>query len=161
VGSVAFTIVVPGTVVGLMPWLLARWFPQPALPGELRWLGLVLVVPGVAVLLDSVVRFVRVRGTPAPPAPTEELVVTGLYRFVRNPMYVGVLIALVGEALLYARAVILIYAAVAWLAVHLFVLGYEEPTLRRRYGSSYEEYTRRVRRWIPTRPRAEHTVDAS
>ena len=152
VGSALFTVVVPGTVVGLVPWLLARSFPEPGLPEGLRWLGFLLLVPGIAVLLDSVVRFVRARGTPAPPAPTVELVITGLYRYVRNPMYVGVLVALVGEALVYARAAILVYAAVAWLAVHLFVIGYEEPSLGRRFGASYDEYRRRVRRWIPTPP---------
>jgi protein-S-isoprenylcysteine O-methyltransferase Ste14 len=149
--SVAFASLVPGTVVGLAPWLLARWFPEPTLPAAIRPVGWLLVVPGLAVLTDSFIRFVRARGTPAPPAPTEHLVVAGLYRWVRNPMYVAIVVTLVGEALLYARVAVLVYAAVVWLAFHVFVLTYEEPALLRRFGGEYEDYRRRVGRWVPVR----------
>lgn len=148
-GSLLFTLVVPGTVVGLVPWFLAERFPRPPLPGGLRWAGVVLLVPGAVVLLDSIARFARELGTPAPSAPTEGLVVTGLYRHVRNPMYLAVVAILIGEALLFRRGVLLAYAGAVWVAVHLFVLGYEEPTLERRYGADYEAYRRMVRRWLP------------
>ncbi|MGH2684400.1 MAG: methyltransferase family protein [Actinomycetota bacterium] len=149
--SIAFAVLAPGTVVGLAPWLVARWFPEPVLPAAIRPVGWLLVIPGLAVLADSFIRFVRARGTPAPPAPTEHLVVAGLYRWVRNPMYVAIVATLVGEALLYARAAVLAYAAAVWVAFHLFVVLYEEPALARRFGSGYEDYRRRVGRWVPRR----------
>jgi protein-S-isoprenylcysteine O-methyltransferase Ste14 len=150
-GAALFAVVAPGTVVGLVPCLLARWFPEPELPVALRPLGIALIVPGIVVLVDSMVRFVRARGTPAPVAPTEELVVAGLYRRVRNPMYVAIVVTLVGEALVYARAILLAYAAAMWLTFHLFVVLHEEPSLRRRFGADYEAYRGRVRRWLPRR----------
>lgn len=148
-GSAIFFAVAPGIVAGLLPWWLTRW---QMLPGwlPLRALGALLTIAGAAFLLQAFARFVTEgRGTPAPVAPTERLVVGGIYRYVRNPMYLSVLAAIVGQALLLAQPVLLIYAAIVCVAVVSFVLGYEEPTLRRRYGSEYETYRRAVPGWLP------------
>jgi protein-S-isoprenylcysteine O-methyltransferase Ste14 len=108
------------------------------------------VVAGVSVVTAEFVRFtVEGRGSPAPAAPTERLVVGGLYTRVRNPMYVAVVAAVVGQALLLARPVLLVYAAVLALVVAAFVRGYEEPALRRQFGAEYDAYCQRVPAWLP------------
>ncbi len=113
-------------------------------------LGLLLIVGGVPMVLDSFARFaIQGLGTPAPVLPTKHLVVTGLYRYVRNPMYVGVAATILGQGLLFGNVRVLEYGLFVWLAFHLFVLGYEEPTLRRTFGDKYEEFRRNVPRWIP------------
>jgi protein-S-isoprenylcysteine O-methyltransferase Ste14 len=151
-GSFLFFWIAPATVAGWVPYALTRWRIQPALlgvPGE-RVIGGVVVAVGVAILVESFSRFaMKGRGTPAPIAPTETLVVSGFYRYVRNPMYVAVLAIIIGQALLFGSIVLLPYAALVWLLFHGFVLLYEEPTLRRRYGPSYEAYRANVRRWRP------------
>jgi protein-S-isoprenylcysteine O-methyltransferase Ste14 len=109
-----------------------------------------LIAAGTTPLIESIWRFVQVgRGTLMPAVPTEHLVVSGLYRFVRNPMYVGVLTALAGEALLFARRSMVIYWMVVATTIHLFVLLYEERTLSKRYGEEFEEFKRNVPRWLP------------
>ncbi len=153
-GSVLFLVVAPGMVAGVIPWALTGWEPGDLLGRHpaLRIGGAVLLVAGIAVLLDAFLRFVREgRGTPAPVAPTERLVVGGPYRYVRNPMYLAVGATIVGQALLLGRAVLLAYAAVFFLAVVAFVHGYEEPTLAHRYGPRYEGYRRAVPGWWPRR----------
>jgi protein-S-isoprenylcysteine O-methyltransferase Ste14 len=123
------------------------------LPGWLRWVGLVPMVPAAALLVDSWMRFViRGRGTPAPIAPPQRLVVSGFYRWVRNPMYVAIILVLVGEALLFRSSTLLGYAALLWLVFHIFVTLYEEPHLETTFGDSYTEYRRSVPRWVPRRP---------
>lgn len=105
---------------------------------------------GLTVNVESFVRFaLKGFGTPAPIAPPERLVVSGLYRFVRNPMYVGVLAAILGQALLLGSVTLLEYAGVVWLGFTAMVVVYEEPTLRRTFGASYERYCANVRRWWP------------
>ena len=105
---------------------------------------------GVVGLVECFGRFaLKGRGTPAPIAPPENLVVSGLYRHVRNPMYVAVVCAIVGQALLFGSVVLLEYAGVVWLVFHVFVLGYEEPALRQQFGSLYAAYRENVRRWWP------------
>ena len=149
--SLFFTIVVPGTVTVLVPYLILEDTGE----GSVRWgwraaLALVPIALGAAVLLRSIWEFFRRgRGTLAPIDPPKELVVSGLYRYVRNPMYLGVLLILLGEALFFASRALLAYAAVWWLTVHLFVLVYEEPTLTGNFGDSYTRYRRAVRRWVP------------
>jgi len=102
------------------------------------------------VLLDSFVRFaIDGLGTPAPVFPTQSLVVTGWYRYVRNPMYVAVVAVIVGQGLLFGNTRVLVYGVVVWLAFHLFVIAYEEPTLRATFGAEYEAFCRQVSRWIP------------
>jgi protein-S-isoprenylcysteine O-methyltransferase Ste14 len=154
VGSSVFLVVAPGVVAGLVPWLLTGWeFEEPIsywLP--LRVIGAVLLVAGLVVLLEAFTRFVRQGvGTPAPVAPTEHLVVGGLYRYVRNPMYLAVGAMIVGEALLLGQLILLPYAALFGLAVWAFVRWYEEPTLHRQFGEEYDEYRRAVPAWWPRR----------
>jgi protein-S-isoprenylcysteine O-methyltransferase Ste14 len=162
-GSLVFFLLAPGVVAGLVPWWLTGWDVQE--PSEywalLRVLGAVLLAAGVAVLVHSFVRFVvEGVGTPAPVAPTEKLVVGGLYRYVRNPMYVAVLAAIVGQALLLGRLVLLAYAATVAVAFVTFVRRYEEPTLRRRFGDEYDAYRRAVPAWWPRlRPRQPGEAD--
>jgi protein-S-isoprenylcysteine O-methyltransferase Ste14 len=151
-GSVLFFVVAPGTVAGWIPYVVTRWrFEAPLLGlSATRWVGAALVVVGAAALVHSFGEFaLRGRGTPAPVAPTETLVVSGLYRHVRNPMYVAVFAVVLGQALLFGSLPLLAWAAVVGIAFHLFVLGYEEPTLRERYGPSYDAYRAHVRRWWP------------
>ncbi|WP_112248349.1 methyltransferase family protein [Kribbella monticola] len=143
-GSTAFFFAAPGVVAGLMPWLISRW------PAPRFWPGAVLLLAGAVIVLRGFVRFVREgRGTPAPIAPTEQLVVGGDYRFVRNPMYVGVIAAILGQALLFLDLRLLAYALLVWAVMAAFVHWYEEPVLRDRYGRQYEEYRRSVPAWLP------------
>ena len=139
----------PGVVAGLIPRWLTGWQAGATRP-PLQAVGALLIVAGVIVLVDAFVRFVvEGIGTPAPVAPTQELVVGGLYRHVRNPMYLAVGATIVGQALLLGRPILLLYAAVFAVAVFAFVRGYEEPTLARQFGARYEEYRRTVPGWWP------------
>jgi protein-S-isoprenylcysteine O-methyltransferase Ste14 len=151
-GSFLFFWIAPATVAGLAPWMLTQWEPGPTLLGidAGRWIGVVLGLAGTIVVVESFVRFaLDGLGTPAPVAPTRRLVVSGLYRFVRNPMYVGVLAAILGQALLLGRRVLLGYAALVFVAFSAFVALYEEPTLRRQFGPEYDDYRAHVGRWWP------------
>lgn len=151
-GSALFLVIAPGTAALYVPWLLSRWHVAPALLGftPFRWIGIVLILAGLPVLLDSFARFaLEGLGTPAPIAPPQHLVVTGWYRYVRNPMYVSVLAIMVGQGLLFGRDSVLYWALVCWVSFHLFVVVYEEPHLRRTFGSEYETYRAAVPRWIP------------
>ena len=154
VGAFVFFWVAPAVVAGVGPFALVGWTLQPlllGLPGE-RAMGVAAIVAGLACLLDCFARFViEGRGTPAPVAQTEVLVASGLYRFVRNPMYVSVLIIISGQALLLGQARLFVYAGVMLVAFHLNVMLYEEPTLGRRFGESYKAYFRHVGRWWPRR----------
>ena len=149
VGSLLFLMIAPGVVAGLVPWLLTRWSARDwFLPARL--LGGLLIAAGLAFLLPAFVRFVvEGIGTPAPVAPTKRLVVGGAYRYVRNPMYLAVAAVIVGQALLLAQVILLIYALGFGVAVAAFVRGYEEPALARRFGPEYNVYTREVPRWLP------------
>lgn len=152
VGSFVFLLVAPGVVAGLVPWWISNWHVQPALFGisVFRWIGIPLLLLGVPMVLDSFARFaLQGLGTPAPALPTKHLVVTGLYRYVRNPMYVGVTAAILGQGLLFGNLRVLEYGLFVWLAFHLFVLGYEEPKLLETFGDEYEDFRRNVPRWIP------------
>ena len=151
-GSFVFFWVAPGVVAGWIPYALTDWRPQPPLLGSSaeRVVGGVLTTVGVVMLVECFVRFaIMGRGTPAPIAPTETLVASGLYRHVRNPMYVAVLMVITGQALLFGSGLLLRYAVLVWLIFHGFVLLYEEPTLRHRFGSSYQSYRANVPRWLP------------
>jgi len=151
-GSLLFFLLAPGFVAGLAPWWISRWHMQPPLLGLslLRVAGATLIALGTPSLLDSFTRFAwQELGTPAPIFPTRHLVVTGLYRHVRNPMYVGVVSVIVGQGLLLGNVRVLGYGVLVWLAFYLFVVGYEEPTLRRTFGAEYERFCAQVPRWIP------------
>jgi len=144
-----FLVVAPGVVAGLIPWWLTGWEAGTTWP-PLQLLGALLLVAGVIVLVDAFVRFVvEGIGTPAPIAPTQRLVVGGLYRHVRNPMYLAVGATIVGQGLLIGRPILLLYAAVFAVVVLAFVRGYEEPTLAHRFGAEYEDYRRAVPGWWP------------
>jgi protein-S-isoprenylcysteine O-methyltransferase Ste14 len=160
-GTAVFFALAPGTVAGLVPWWLTGWrLGRPLADwAPLRVLGALLVGAGLGVLVHAFVRFVvEGLGTPAPVAPTERLVVGGLYRHVRNPMYLAVVAAIVGQALLLWQWVLVPYAAVVAVAFVVFVLGYEQPSLQRQFGSQYDAYRRAVPAWWPRlRPwRPEH-----
>ncbi len=152
VGSVVFFVMGPGIVVGLIPWLLTGWQVREPAPywAPMRVLGVILLVAGLIVLVQAFVRFVvEGFGTPVPVAAPDRLVVGGLYRYVRNPMYVAILAAIVGQALLLGRLGLLLYAAAVWTISAAFVRWYEEPTLTRRFGAEYEAYRRAVPAWWP------------
>ena len=150
-GSLLFLVIAPGTTAVLIPWLLTRWevrVPPPS--AAIRLLGLGLIVAGAAVLIGAFAMFVlEGRGTPAPVAPTERLVVGGLYRHVRNPMYLAVTGTIVGQALFLGRWELLAYAALFLGTTAAFVRWYEEPTLRDQFGVGYETYRRAVPGWWP------------
>jgi protein-S-isoprenylcysteine O-methyltransferase Ste14 len=154
VGSLAFLVVAPGVVAGLVPWLLTGWEARGPLPYWIPlWIsGLVLIAAGVFVLVQAFVRFVvEGLGTPAPVAPTERLVVGGLYRHVRNPMYLAVAAIILGQALALGQVILVPYAAAFAVAVAAFVRWYEEPTLQRQFGEEYETYRLAVPGWWPRR----------
>src|SRR5499427_4252041 len=154
-GSAVFLLTAPGVVAGLVPWWLTGWRMGAAWPAPVRITGAVLTAAGATALLAAFAQFaIQGRGTPAPPAPTEHLVVRGLYRYVRNPMYLAVLAVITGQALLLSRPVLLGYAIVVAAAFIAFVCGYEQPTLARRYGASYQAYKRAVPGWWPRLPPA-------
>lgn len=148
-GSAAFFAAAPGVVAGLVPFLLTRWRAGDA-PLALRVGGGAMVAASLPLLVSSFARFVAEgRGTPAPVAPTENLVVTGAYRYVRNPMYVAVVGAIVGQGLLLGRPVLLVYGGVALATMAAFVRWYEEPTLAERFGAQYAAYRAAVPAWWP------------
>jgi len=148
-GSAIFFAVAPGVVAGLVPWWLTGWDARPT-PWPVRVLGAALILTGSAVLVHAFARFVvEGLGTPAPIAPTANLVVGGLYRYVRNPMYLAVVCTVVGQALALGRYGLLWYAAALALAFVAFVRLYEEPALSRQFGAEYAEYRRAVPGWWP------------
>jgi protein-S-isoprenylcysteine O-methyltransferase Ste14 len=147
--TILFTIFVPGTVAILIPRWLVGGLAFSA-DGLLKWLGGIVFVLGASIYFRCAWEFaVRGLGTPAPIAPTKFLVTTALHYYVRNPMYVGVALAILGEAALFRSVHLVEYAAVMLAIAHIFVVLYEEPTLHRQFGESYEEYRRTVPRWIP------------
>jgi protein-S-isoprenylcysteine O-methyltransferase Ste14 len=151
-GSALFFVLAPVTVAGLAPWWISRWrFETPfAWWSPLRIVGGLLVAAGGLALLDSFARFaLQGLGTPAPVFPTRHLVVTGLYRYVRNPMYVAVVSVIGGQGLMFGNVSVLEYGALIWLGFHLFVIAYEEPILRATFGAEYEGFCAGVPRWLP------------
>jgi protein-S-isoprenylcysteine O-methyltransferase Ste14 len=152
-GSAIFFVVAPLMLGGFVPWWLTDWwqFRPPLLGIEAgRWLGVLLIIAGVPGLVHSFAQFaLKGLGTPAPIAPTQHLVVSGLYRYLRNPMYVALVCVIFGQALLFGDVRVLIYGALFWLTCHVFVLAYEEPTLTQTFGSKYERFKESVPRWIP------------
>jgi protein-S-isoprenylcysteine O-methyltransferase Ste14 len=152
IGSALFMVVGPGVVAGLVPWLLTRWRPRRHVPGGVatRTAGVALVGVGGSVITHSFARFVREGlGTPVPVAPPTELVVGGLYRHVRNPMYLALDCLIVGQAFLLGRARLVAYAAAVTGATATFVKLHEEPALAKTFGDRYEEYRRNVPGWVP------------
>jgi protein-S-isoprenylcysteine O-methyltransferase Ste14 len=152
IGTVIFLFVGPGVVAGVIPWWFSRWQVKPSLldVGFLKAVGVALIALGLLALLDSFARFaLQGFGTPAPPLPARRLVATGLYRHARNPIYLANTALILGQGLLFARPGLLAYGALLWIGFHLFVLVYEEPTLRKTFGAEYEAYAAHVPRWLP------------
>jgi len=152
VGSAVFLVIAPGFVAGLVPWWISNWrvgAPFLGMPLSRLGGGMLITLGGIG-LLDSFVRFaLQGVGTPAPVFPTCHLVVTGLYRYVRNPMYVAVVFTILGQGLILGNVTLLEYGGLVWLLFHVFVLIYEEPTLRASFGAEYESFCADVPRWIP------------
>jgi protein-S-isoprenylcysteine O-methyltransferase Ste14 len=147
-GTLLFTVLVPGTVAGWVPVLLAG--PGAAPHPLARAAGWLLISLGAALYLWCAAGFVAGQGTPAPIDAPRTLVVRGPYRYTRNPMYVAVLTAVLGQALLHRSTSVLLYAGLLWVAFELFVRGYEEPHLASRFGATYDDYRARVPRWLGT-----------
>jgi protein-S-isoprenylcysteine O-methyltransferase Ste14 len=149
-----FLVLAPGTVAVYIPWRITRWHLNPGLPLQplLELAGGALIIAGTAGLIACFLRFaLEGLGTPAPPFPTQKLIVTGMYRYVRNPMYVAVIAVVLGQALAFRSWKLAAYGACVWTVMHLFVLLYEEPKLRQTFGAEYETYLLTVPRWIPRR----------
>lgn len=147
--SLLFLIVAPGIIAGYIPLVLLRNGSQIT-TGIFAYLAFPLWLIGGVILLWSFWNFFREgRGTPAPIDPPKELVAVGFYRYVRNPMYVGIFLTLIGHFLWFGYWNLLIYAIVVFFFFNAFVIFYEEPTLKRKFGVAYEEYCKRVSRWIP------------
>jgi protein-S-isoprenylcysteine O-methyltransferase Ste14 len=147
--NLLFTVLVPGAVAVYVPLRLAAgaW---PPVWGLAQYAALPALAAGCAIYLWCLWDFASFgRGTPAPIDAPRRLVVRGLYRYVRNPMYVGVLLVIAGWALLFCSPRVLGYGAAVALSFHLFVVAVEEPTLRGKFGRSYERYCREVGRWVP------------
>jgi len=147
--SILFLTAAPGVVAGYIPLILLRQGSRIE-PGAFAYIAFPFWLTGTAILLRSFWNFlVEGRGTPAPIDPPKELVASGFYRYMRNPMYAGILLALIGHFFFFGFWLLLVYAALVFSAAHLFVIGYEEPTLREKFGASYAEYFKKVPRWIP------------
>ena len=147
-----FFAVGPGVVAGVIPWRLTRWQVRRPVPGGLpvRVVGGLLVAGGAVGMANSFVRFVvEGVGTPLPVAPTRHLVVGGVYRHVRNPMYLAGEAAIVGQALVLGQPVLLLYGMSLAVPVVAFVRSYEEPTMLKTFGAEYDDYRRNVPAWWP------------
>jgi protein-S-isoprenylcysteine O-methyltransferase Ste14 len=153
VRNLLFTIVVPGAGAVWMPWWVLTRFDSTAVAAV--WPALFVIALGTALYLWCVWMFAVVgRGTPGPWDAPRRVVATGPYRWVRNPIYLAALLVVLGEAWLFLSLPLLIYAGAMAILFHLFVIGYEERTLRRRFGDAYLEYRRTVPRWLPRLPKA-------
>lgn len=151
-GTILFFFLAPGTVAGLIPWAITAWTFEPAFLGSdaTRFVGAALIFAALDVAIDSFARFaVTGKGTPSPTNPTETLVVAGFYRHVRNPMYVAVLTAILGQAVLFGSDRLLVYAAAVFAVFHAFIVLYEEPTLTRTFPDAFKTYRAAVPRWFP------------
>ena len=155
--SLFFAALVPGMVLGVIPaWLVRTGRIPTADFGPARWLGLLPLAAGVALMIVCIVDFMsRGRGTLAPVDPPRHLVIAGPYRWVRNPMYVAGVCILIGETSWWEAPGLIAYLAVFWSGAHLFVVGYEEPALTARFGAEYVQYRERVPRWVPHPPRGD------
>jgi protein-S-isoprenylcysteine O-methyltransferase Ste14 len=148
VRNLLFTLVVPGLGAVALPWWILTHGGEA--PAATQWLAAGVMVAGSAFYLACVWAFAVVgRGTPGPWDPPRHFVAVGPYRWVRNPIYVSALLVVLGEAWLFVSRSLLIYAGVMAIVFHLFVVGYEEPALRKAFGQTYVGYTGRVRRWLP------------
>ncbi|MBS0449537.1 MAG: isoprenylcysteine carboxylmethyltransferase family protein [Proteobacteria bacterium] len=150
IGSAIFLVIALGTLAMYFPWILTHWHFAPSLFPTARVLGAALIVAELPILLDSFARFaLEGLGTPAPVMPPKRRVVTGFYRFVRNPIYVAVTALIAGQGLLFGSVTVLEYGAIVWAGFVLFVVAYEEPALGEQFDDEYQRYRANVRRWLP------------
>ncbi len=146
-----FMMIGPGSVIVYLPFLLMYFLGPPNFykTGQLQYVGLIPVLAGICISLWCFYHFIFFgKGTPVPIDPPKKLVIIGLYRFVRNPMYIGILIILIGEAVLFRSYLLSGYTAGVFCLFHMFIIGYEEPSLKSRFGKEYEDYCSSVPRWI-------------
>ena len=151
-GSALFFVIAPLMLAGFIPRWVTQWEFRPAFFGLdlTRIFGGILIIVGAPGIVDSFTRFaLEGLGTPAPIAPPQTLVVSGLYRYVRNPIYIAVVAVILGQALLFGDQRLLWYGALLWLFFHVVVVMYEEPTLEETFGTAYESFRSHVPRWIP------------
>lgn len=149
--SLGWFIAIGGTFGCLLPYLLGYWhLHQPMrYPDLARAAGALLICAGLVPVVNSFVAFIKAGGTPVPVASPPRLVVTGFYRYVRNPIYLGFLVILSGQAALFGSAGLLEYTAIAWCIGAVGARFYEQPTLMRKFGTEYQAYRRAVPAWIP------------
>jgi protein-S-isoprenylcysteine O-methyltransferase Ste14 len=153
--NIVFAILVPGFAAAWLPVYIAGGFRTVREFGAPQLLGSLVLAAGLTLIFTAIGYFATVgRGTPAPFDPPRRLVIRGPHRYVRNPMYVGVVIAALGWALWFESWALVMYGGVFWLGTHLFVVLYEEPTLQRLFGADYEAYRAAVPRWLPRVPRS-------
>ncbi len=157
--NLVFTVVAPGTVTILLPYVVASntGITPPVSMEVPQFLAMLPGAAGLAIYFWCLWDFAVIgRGTPAPIDAPKVLIAVGLYRYVRNPMYLGIVMIVLAEAIFVQSMTLLAYAMVWWLVVHLFVTLYEEPHLRATFGESYRQYQASVRRWLPGRRYANH-----
>ncbi|HLZ28108.1 MAG TPA: methyltransferase [Chloroflexota bacterium] len=151
--NIVFTLVVPGAGAVYAPWWILR--QSGPTPEPVAWYAGIVIVAGVTLYVACLLMFARVgRGTPGPWDPPRQFVAVGPYRWVRNPIYIAALLVMLGEAWLFVSGPLVLYAVAAAAGCHLFVVGYEEPHLRSRFGAEYAAYYAAVSRWIPRPPGA-------
>lgn len=151
-GSALFFIVAPTTLAGLVPWWITHWEFRPPFFDfyATRGVGILLIVAGLPGIVDSFARFaLQGLGTPAPIAPPKNLVVTGLYRYVRNPIYIALVAVILGQAALFGDQRLITYGVLLWLFFHAWIVALEEPELVSRLGTEFEDFRANVPRWIP------------
>lgn len=147
-GGVSYFVAVPGIIAGVVPWAITRWQFQETSTASRVVAGAMIFV-GLVPLVSAFAEFVKAGGTPSPTASPPHLVVAGFNRYVRNPMYVGVLLIILGQAVLFGSVGLAVYGVLFWACVAAFVRWYEEPTLSRRFGAAYDAYRRAVPAWRP------------
>ncbi len=150
-GSIVWFVIAAGVGAVWLPWVITGWVVEYRSPiGRLgQAIGVVSILAGLVPAVVTFVEFARAGGTPVPGAPTERLVVAGFNRYVRNPIYLGTLVIILGEALLFGQPSLIGYGVVVWVVVAVFVRLYEEPTLARRFGADYAAYRQAVPAWRP------------
>lgn len=152
IGTILFTLLVPGSITVLIPYLLLNFQLHliPVKLGNYRYLGLIPIILGLIAYLWTAWDFTfKGKGTPAPISAPKVLMVSGLYRYVRNPMYIGILMILLGEALFFKEVILLVYTCLMFLSFHRFVKYYEEHDLTRQFGAAYKLYCHAIPRWFP------------
>lgn len=147
-----YTILLPGMVAGYFPYLILGRpirLQTAESPNVIQYLGVPVFLTGLIILVSCIAWFAtHGKGTLSPLDPTKKLVLSGLYRYTRNPMYAGVMLMLIGEAMFYRSGSLWLYSAFVFIAFNLFIIGFEEPRLRKEFSKEYDDYCVKVRRWL-------------